>query len=200
LQTYGPKQSQEVAAWLQESWQQQHDVSLTLDQFVDGVISRELHVDTSRKLFQTFLQYARHEANVEYTAEPFVQQLGTVFDIVHDQRRQAVRKAATVSRAELLWDGGKVQHADFVQFLGEHHSTNDGTKDRNPPELRLMNLEAERMLRASEGTCTACTRILSVSKVKGFGKDENDDEVCFNLLLAESPRAWILSLVPLAFL
>jgi hypothetical protein len=199
LRSYGPKKSQEVVSWLWETWQHQ-DPSISVDLFVDRAIRHESSVDAPRKVLQTFFKNARHEENVDVPTAPFGQQLRTVFSIVRDQRLIAEMKAATVTRGELLWDGSKVQHSDFVQLLWENHVNKEGTKDRNPPELRLMNLEAERMSRSSEGSCTACTRIVSVSKVKGFGSHESDDKVSFKLLPAFGHHASILVLCPLSLL
>jgi hypothetical protein len=124
------------------------------------------------------LQYARHEAKNMEDAVPFSQQLRTVFKAVRGQRQQAESAAAEVSRAQLLWDGGSVQHARFVELLERNHAVKVGSKHRNSHMLRLMNLEAERMLRSSAGCCTACARIVSVKKLKEFGKEDKDDAVC----------------------
>lgn len=178
LQSYGHKKSQEVTSWLRKAWRQQNS-SLSFEGFVEGVLLGEIDIDTSKKVFQTFLQYARHEAKVEYTAEPFTEQLRAVFRIVRDQRQQAEREAARVTREQLLWDGGRLQHAKFVSLLEENQTVKVGSKDKNPPVLRLMNLEAERMLRSCEGSCTACSRVSGVAKVKEFGKEDQENAVRF---------------------
>jgi hypothetical protein len=112
------------------------------------------------------------------TAVPFTEQLKTVFRIVRDQRQQAESAAAKYSRDLLLWDGGRVQHTRFVELLERNTVVKAASKDKNPPMLRLMNLEGERMLRSSEGHCAACTRIVSVKKWKEFEKEDKDDAVC----------------------
>jgi hypothetical protein len=78
-----------------------------------------------------------------------------------------------------------VQHAALVQLLERNSTITAASKDKNPPILRVMNLEGERMLRSSEGNCAACTRIVSVKKLKVFGKEDKDDVVCFALVFRE---------------
>jgi hypothetical protein len=60
LQAHGPKKSQEVTVWLWKAWQQQQGSSskrsLDFDAFVEGVITRDIHVESPKKTFQTFLQ------------------------------------------------------------------------------------------------------------------------------------------------
>lgn len=196
LQTYGPIKARGMIDWLHKAWQQ-HDVCFSFDEFVEAVISRGVDVVAKEKKYQTFLSLARHEGNMNAEAVPFIDQLRAVFRIVRDQRRQAERQAANFSREQLMWDGGKVRHARLVSLLEKDHAPKDASKDKIPPVLRVMNLEAERMLRSTEDNCKACTRIVSISKTKEFGKEENEDAVRSNLICWPSCTALCFGFIEL---
>lgn len=173
LQTYGPKKSEDVTAWLHKAWQQDYH-TVPFESFLKDVIGGIIDLQGATKQMKTFLQYAKDASKVDSTEPPFGEQLQMVFSIVRHQQRQARAAAAKHSREQLYWDGSKVQHAEVVYLLEQNQPpSKDSAKDsRNPPTLRVLNLEAEHMLRSRAQSCMACARIVSVAKVKGFGKDE----------------------------
>lgn len=165
LKSYGYKTSKSITAWLYKAWQQ-HKRSMPFDSFVKNVLSNQIRVNVDNKQQKTFMKHARGETDQAKECELFTDQLVSTFAIVRDQRHQAEQEAAKRTREEFLWDMKGIQHASFVSLLRKHQVSRDESKGKNPPELRVMNLEAERMLRSPEHSCEAATRIVSVRKTK----------------------------------
>ena len=168
LKAYGYKKAKDIVGWLHKARKQQRS-SMQFDDFVKGVVSGEVNVIESSKQQKTFMKNARGETDQASEVRPFIQQLGAVFTIVRDQRKQAQMKAETVRKCDLLWRMGSIQHGRFVSLLAQHRVSKDPSKDNQPPELRVMYLEAERMVRSNEDECKAAIRIVSISKPKEIG-------------------------------
>lgn len=132
------------------------------------VVCGQVDVDSSDKLFKTFLKACAEETRPGCT---FARDLRLVVHVVQDQRARACERAQGLQRAHVMWSGNQVDHQDLMSILKKAKVEEEQENGVNGVLSRIMKLEAERMLRFGECSVSKpLIRIESIAKPKEVKK------------------------------
>jgi hypothetical protein len=190
LRQYGPAKATDVTKEMYHEWKKVSCNESRGSDFLDfahAVVCNQIALDAPKDALKAFLKKVWQECEIGHGAssqvpadkegdQPFHQQLATVTRVVRAERQAAMAAARAVRSESIPWSGSRIMHAEFMELLREVGAPEESQC------RRLMILEAERMLRSSEGECTAFVQISGLSKAKQFKEAaDGTTDVCIPL-------------------